>query len=154
MPTYATASELRSYIGVDSTALPDATANSLIEKAEKDIDSIAVVDRPIDDATGLRFAPASLSVKEARILRRATCAQAEFRREMGSDFFVKGQYESVTGPDYSTRGRLGTTGPQVWKELAGSGFIRLSTTTQKAGAEWKPQPDFPVRDPRTEFERG
>lgn len=154
MPTYATASELRSYIGVDSTALPDATANGLIEKAEKDIDSVAVVDRPINEATGLRFAPASLSTSEARILRRATCAQAEFRREMGSEFFVRGQYEEVTGPDYSTKGRLGSIGPQVWRELAGTGFIRLSTTTQKAGGEWKPQPDFPLRHPRTEFEQG
>ena len=34
MPTYATASQLRSYTGLDSTALPDATANALLEKAE------------------------------------------------------------------------------------------------------------------------
>lgn len=155
MPTYATASQLRSYTGLDSTALPDATANALLEKAEGDIDSFAVIDRPYDETTGRRFVPANLSSTEALILRRATCAQAEYRRAMGSEFFVVGQYASVTGPDYSTTGQLGYIGPGTWRELAASGFIKLSTTTaSRVQFKPEPQPDFPVRSQRDEFEKG
>lgn len=155
MPTYATAAQLRTYTNLTEGVLADAEANALLTRAEQDIDSIAVVDRAYDPATGRRFNPATLSTNEARILRRATCAQAEYRRVMGNDFFVAGQYASVSGPNYSTTGTLGAVGAQVWRELAGTGFIRLATTT--AGTrEFVPkvEEDFPVRNPRDEFELG
>lgn len=154
MPTYATAAQLRTYIGVDSTVLPDADANALLTKAERDIDSIAIIDRPVDEVTGLRFNPTSLSTVEALTLQRATCAQAEYRREMGNEFFVRGQYQKTTGPNYSTEGKLGTIGPATWRELNGNGFIKLTTTTAGYRQEWRPQPDFPQRHPRIEFEEG
>ena len=155
MPTYATAAQLRTYTGLDSTALPDATANALLLKAEGDIDSMIVVDRPIDGTTGRRFAPANLSTVEALILQRATCAQAEYRDSMGNEFFISGQYANVSGPDFSTTGVLGYIGPAVYREIAASGFMRLTTTT--AGFKQfgpKIQEDFPVRNAREEFELG
>lgn len=155
MPSYATAAQLRTYTELDSTALTDAAANLLLEKAEQDIDSLATVDRSYDETSGRRFTVADLSTTEALILRRATCAQAQYRKLMGMDFFTAGQYANVSGPDYSTSGTLGAIGPQVWREIGGTGFIKLSSTT--AGVtEFKPkvEPDFPTRHPRTEFETG
>ena len=153
--TYATAAQLRTYMNLNSTALPDAEAQALIEAAERDIDSLAPVDRDMDPATGLRFAPASLSAREALVLQRATCAQAQYRRMMGEEFFIRGQYLEVAGPEFSTKGKLGVIGPATWRELRGNGFIRLTTTTSTGDSlVWKPQPDFPQRKPREEFEKG
>jgi hypothetical protein len=153
--TYATPTQLRDYTGDDFLTLPDTEALRLLAKAERDIDSLAPVDRPVSEATGLRFDPTSLSGREALILQRATCAQAEYRREMGDEFFIRGQYEEVTGPEFSTKGKLGLIGPATWRELRGNGFIRLTTTTKTSDSlAWRPQPDFTKRRPREEFELG
>lgn len=155
MPTYATATQLRTYTGLDSTKLPDDAANALLNKAEDDIDSLALVNRPALESTGHRFDVATLSTTEARILRNATCAQAEYRLEMGSSFFIRSQHASVSGPDFSTNGRLSYIGPAVYRHLAGSGFIRLSTTTTgQPRFQPKTEDDWPQRDEREEFELG
>jgi hypothetical protein len=153
--TYATAAQLRAYTGDTTTTLPDAAAQALILGAERDIDSLAPVDRDVDPTTGLRFNPATLSAREALILQRATCAQAQYRKLMGPEFFIRGQYEQTSGPEFSTTGRLGIIGPATWRELRGNGFIRLSTSTATGSRMgWKPQPDFTIRHPREEFEKG
>lgn len=155
MPTYATAAQLRTYTGLDNTALPDAAANALLNKAEDDIDALSVVNHSIDPTTERRFIPASLSTNEAMILRKATCAQAEYRREMGAEFFIRSQYKSVSGPDFSTTGILSYIGPAVYRHLAGSGFIRLSTTTTgQPRFQPKTEDDFTQRNEREEFELG
>lgn len=155
MPTYATIAQLRTYVQLDSAALGDTEATNLLAKAEGDIDSIANIDRPISAATGRRFAPAELSTVEALQLQRATCAQAEYRREMGNSFFVRGQFDKVSGPDFTTEGKLGAIGPQTWRELRANGFIRLTTTTRGGPlGTLREYEDFPERQPRTEFELG
>jgi len=57
-------------------------------------------------------------------LTRATCAQAEYRDRMGEDFFIKAQYQQVTGPEFTTQGKLPIIGPKVRRELNGSGLIQ------------------------------
>jgi len=151
---YATASDLRSYTGLSSTDMPDATASALLAKSERDIDSICVVDRPVL-TDGRRFDPSALSDAEALALRRATCAQAEYRHVMGNDFFIRWQYRKVTGPDYTTEGTLSQIGPAVGRELAATGLARLSTTTATDvyGGRWGSTPDNPPASPRESFER-
>jgi len=152
---YATAAQLRDYAGLSTSDLSDATAAALIASSERDIDSLCVVDRPpLTD--GRRFDPDALSSSESLALRRATCAQAQYRYVMGTDFFVRGQYTKVTGPDYTTEGTLPHIGPAVRRELAATGLARLSTTTvtsQSAG-RWGSDPDNPPRSWRDDFERG
>ena len=155
MPTYATAAQLRTYTGLDATALPDATANAVLNKAEDDIDSLAGVNRPMIEATGHRFDVTTLSTGQVLVLRHATCAQAEYRLEMGSAFFIRSQYSSVTGPDFSTNGRLSYIGPAVYRHLSGNGLIRLTTTTTGVPRfQPKPEDDFITRDEPQEFELG
>ena len=153
--SYATPTQLRAYTGDTTTTLPDNAATALITAAQRDIDSLAPVDRDMDPTTGLRFNPATLDAREALILQRATCAQAQYRQVMGAEFFIRGQYGEVTGPEFSTKGTLGIIGPATWRELKGNGFIRLTTTTSTSDSlVWKPQPDFRHRRPREEFEKG
>jgi hypothetical protein len=136
--SYATIAQLREWTGQDATALPDPTATTLLLAAQQDIDSLAVATQPLDATTGLRFDPADLDTARTLVLARATCAQAAYRQAMGEDFFTGGQYAEVSGPDYSTKGKLGRIAPRVYRELAGAGLVRLTTTTATRDAELEP----------------
>lgn len=126
MPTYATPDELAAYVADSGVALP-ADVDALLERAERDLDRI-VGHRAVDAASGLKFVPASLSTGERADLSRATCAQAEYRAMMGEAFFVREQFDRVSGPEFSTEGALPRVGPKVWEELAGSGLLKLTTS--------------------------
>ena len=155
MPTYATITQLRDYCQLTSTELPTDEATHLLEKAEGDIDALGIIDRPISATTGRRFTPTTMTTVDALILQRATCAQAEYRRTMGKDFFIRAQYKTVSSPDYSTSGVLSYVAPGVYRELAGSGFFRLSTTTSGIRRyQPKIEDDFPYRTEREDFETG
>lgn len=137
-PTYATIVQLRDYTGKTSGELSDTAALAVLQRAEADIDSLAVVGRPVDDTTGLRFDPDTLTAAEVRTLARATCAQAEYRLEMGASFFIRPQHAEVSGPEFTTKGRLGRIGPQTYNELRGSQLVRLTTTTTNSRGELDP----------------
>lgn len=64
-----------------------------------------------------------LNENQALALAYATCAQVEFRNAMGEDYFVRPQFDSVKGPDFTTAGRLPMIGPKVKRELSGTGLI-------------------------------
>jgi len=135
VPTYATATDLRTYTGLSSTDLPDNEANVLLVKAERDLDGLVVVntvERTSENTfatTGRKFDPTTLADWQQVVLRDATCAQAEYRREMGDAFFIRGQHHEVTGPDYTTKGRLPRIAPGVWVAVGGTGLIKRTTTT-------------------------
>ena len=156
MATYATATELRTYAGADVATLPDATANRAIEQAELDLDGLSPVNHSLNTTTERRFTPSSLPTVQQIALRRATCAQAQYRLAMGEDFFIRGQHGKVTGPEFTVEGKLPRIGPQVWRELAGAGLINLTTTTGNRYTTENPRTEdwFPTRDARTEFEQG
>lgn len=133
MPTYATTEQVTEYVeGGSGVELP-AALDALIERAERDVDRI-VGARAVDDATGLKFVPATLTTGERDDLMRATAAQVEYRASMGEDFFVREQFERVTGPEFSTEGTLPRIGPKVWEELAGSGLLKLTTSWGGSGS--------------------
>jgi len=128
-PTYATAEQLRDFTGQTEEQLSDEAALAVLRKAEGDLDSLAVIGRPVLES-GHRFDPDSLSDTESAALTAACCAQAEYRLEMGPSFFIRGQHSEVSGPEFSTKGTLGRIGPQTMKELrAAPGLIQLTTTT-------------------------
>ena len=130
MATYATAAELRSWIGTDSTSLPDTEAERLLEKAERDLDGLVVVGRLWDSATGRALVPSQLAPREAALLSNAACAQAHYRQVMGDEFFVKPQFQKVTGPDFTTEGKLPRIAPEARSQLQASGLVRLTTSTR------------------------
>lgn len=142
MPTYATAADVRAYTQLDALdALADADIEKLIDAAERDIDS-AVGHFTIEDGQTLKFAPISkLDTTQRDTLNRATCAQVEYRHVMGPEFFVRAQHAKVSGPEFSTEGTLPEVGPGAWRELEGSGLLKLTTTWGGRGSD-PPWRDF------------
>ncbi len=120
LPAYASQADLEAYI--EGWTTTDAAAlERLLKRAERDVDTLLGA-YARQSATGLKLDPAALTTLQANALSRATCAQAEYRIEMGEEFFVQAQYTYVAGPDFQRRGELPRIGPKVLPELAGHGF--------------------------------
>lgn len=95
---YATASELRTELGVNNTMLPDAAANALILEAEDFTDSL-LGGWPIDETTGRKIEQSDVEAWQWTKLKRAVLLLAaelystptllqrpRYRREKGPDF--------------------------------------------------------------------
>lgn len=95
---YATATELRTELGVNSGTLPDAAANALILEAEDFTDSL-LGGWPIDETTGRKIEQAHVEAWQWAKLKRAVLLLAaelystptllqrpRYRREKGPDF--------------------------------------------------------------------
>lgn len=135
---YATAAELDDY--VEGTAYEGrfgdaARKDRILELAERDLDQEAfLLDAP--NATTIaapKLVPTELDREPREGLKRATCAQAVYRLEMGDEHFVRAQRERVTGRGFSAEGKLPIVGPQAWRELSAVGLPRLSTSTAGGG---------------------
>lgn len=126
--TYASPEELVAYLP-SGTVLDDDEANKLLAEASRDIDSAVGGWEWGDD--GSKFGainttnPTGLSNREIINLNRATLHQARYRLQMGEDFFIEDQRESVSGPDGSETGKLKKIGPMARRELQQSGLMRL-----------------------------
>lgn len=127
--TYATVQDLEGYVEGWSTDDEDA-AERLIARAEDDVDWLLGV-RPILDATGRKLDPASLWDWQAAALRRATCAQAEYRWALGEDFFRRSRPTHVKGPDFETFDKQPVIAPKAIRELQGAGLIVLGTVPDR-----------------------
>lgn len=132
-PTYA---EVTDYKDWDPTfvVVNVIDLEAILVQAERDIDMI-FVEYPMQ-SNGLKFGDphganeTGLSSDDIQRLTRATCAQAAYRMEMGPEFFVLPQYESVQGPDFSTKGFAPYIAPAVARELSGSTVLsNLSMTS-------------------------
>lgn len=128
---YATPDELREYMGVTVGDLDDEEATRLLTDAEKDVDRMAGKFFAVQ-LNGRRFGePAGanllgLDVFQVERVRDATCAQAEYRRLMGEDFFVESQPASTQGPDFTEEGRAPKYGPKARDELSDGGLMKLT----------------------------
>lgn len=123
---YATAGDLRSYTGLNSTQLPDVLATRVLLSASQDLDNVLFAATPWPDPalpSGRRLDASQLNTTVNSALVRACCAQAEYRLEMGESFFIRAQFRSASGPDFNTQGRLPRIGPKVRNELTGSGLM-------------------------------
>lgn len=74
---------------------------------------------------GRKVDPTWLEPKQVRMLTRATCAQAEYRQMMGANFFIRAQFDDVSGPVFKTTGKLPLVGPKVRRELTQSGLLLI-----------------------------
>jgi hypothetical protein len=73
---------------------------------------------------GLKVDPHQLSFSDSQALTRAVCAQAEYRDQMGPEFFAIPQFKVVSGPEFNTQGRRPRIGPRVLDELAGTDLVQ------------------------------
>jgi hypothetical protein len=70
-----------------------------------------------------RFNPSQLlEYNQLESLKSAVCAQAEYMFNMGPKFFVEEQYSNVSGPDFSTKGKLPKIAPKARREMALAGL--------------------------------
>jgi hypothetical protein len=102
-------SQVLPLIGVDTTLLTG-------------VDVVATVAQLVGG--GLKVDPWQLAPSDMMALRRATCAQAEYRDQMGESFFTMAQWMSVSGPEFRTTGRRPRIGPRVMDELASTDLIQ------------------------------
>lgn len=131
--TYAAAADLVAYVAgtayKDRIPADEPGRTALLEKAELDLDAQAFPVLATDDTTGRKMLPSDLDPNEVSALKRATCAQAVYRVEMGDEFFVRAQRERVTGRSFSAEGKLPVLGPEASRELTGGGLHRRTTST-------------------------
>lgn len=147
MSSYATLTDYENYTGVEPA--DEDAAQRALDKAEVDVDSI-LGPWPIQPATGRKLLTANtpktflsgLLDWQVKALKNAVCAQAQYRETQGEEFFVQGQYDSVSGR-FGVSGKLPYIGPQTVRELQNTGLIRTSTNTGK-GRRWPRWVDFAV----------
>jgi hypothetical protein len=125
IPTYAQRSDCLAFI--EGLNITDGLAfDRLIVRCERQIDDLLQIDHRTTGAAGPKVTPNRLSARQAEGLKNATCAQVEYRLEMGERFFKREQYESESGPDFSVRGRLPKIGPKVVPELVRVGLFKIT----------------------------
>jgi hypothetical protein len=117
--TYAEIADYRAQTGAD--------VQRALEAAERDVDR-ATGFVATDETTGLRFDPPSLHTRDATSLRRATVVQAQYRIVMGAEFFIRDQHAKVSGPEFTTEGKLARVSPAVFDELQNGDILKLSTS--------------------------
>lgn len=129
---YATREELNGYIVGGVVALGvednDEAVNPILDAASRDVDRYVGFSWSMEP-NGFRFGdltanPKKLSNEELVALKRATCAQAEYRIAKGEEFFRHDQFRSTSGPDFATQGKLARFGPKAREELRYSGLQR------------------------------
>lgn len=99
-PTYTTVADFEAY--VPGWVTDDvAELKKLLMRAERDIDAL-LGNRPTIEATGLKYAPASLDDWQKAALSRAVCGQAEFLFALGPQAQVLPAGKRVKGPDFET----------------------------------------------------
>jgi hypothetical protein len=134
---YATVAEFEEFIA-DRLELDKPTIEARLFEAERDIDTVVGPIAVIPES-GLKFDPDELEDDDREKLMRATCAQAEYRVEMGPAFFRRPQFNRVSGPDFQTEGIQPIVGPAAMRELTYSRLLRLTT----AVGDRRPAGDVP-----------
>lgn len=147
MGIYCTQADLTDYIEGLVIDNPAALERE-IARAERDLDNLVFAVWPkATDPADRKIDPATLDDVETDDLKRAACAQVEYRLEMGPEHFVRAQRERVARRGVTLEGRLPAIGPKVWDELAGSTLNWQSTrtggrgTVDPAAAGWRPYDD-------------
>jgi hypothetical protein len=132
MADYASQADFEGYVLGWVTDDP-AALERILQNAERDVDTVF---GPMELAdNGLKYGhphdanEKGLTPGQVVALTNATCAQAEYRIQMGEDFFVQDQYETVSGPNFSRTGRLARIGPKTMAELQAADLVRTMRIT-------------------------
>lgn len=136
MSQYATQAEFEAYVEGWVTENADAL-NRLLEAASRDIDVLLGPRRTLADGAfaGMKLDPGALRDWEAAALSRATCAQAEYRADIGPvEWAAAGGGGRVKGPDFEVERPTGAiagdrprVGPKVATELEPIAHLRVLT---------------------------
>jgi hypothetical protein len=133
--SYATQAQFEDYAVGWNTDDP-ATLAKHLRDATFDVDS--VLPRVDLESDGTKYGdlaggsnPKGLTAAQLVCVRRAVCAQVEYRSRMGPEFFATDQHENVSGSDFSKTGKLGFVAPAAIRELD-----RVGLVGKPAGRRW------------------
>lgn len=152
--TYITQAEFEAY--ADWQTGTEADLLKVLQRAERDIDGI-VGPWPYQ-SNGMRFGEpkttntAGLDANQKAALTRAVAAQAEYRLEMGEEFFVRAQRARSKGPDFEVEGELPYIGPKVWHELTGSGLLKVTARVGRGRDARPPWYGFAYNDESGDYD--
>lgn len=124
---YATRSDVDAYL-TDGSLPAGAEGDKLLERAERDVDNL-LGPLPFNTTTGLHYNPADLQDWEAEALKRAVCAQAEWRLKQG-DALLEPTRKLIQGPAFRVEyadaalKSSGRIGPNVKAELSAIPHLR------------------------------
>lgn len=141
LPNESVQIALASSVTENNTAINLTTASSLTGGTN-----------PLVNLTWRRIDPSRIPFADRIALMKATCAQAEYRNEMGPKFFRRPQYASVGGPDFTTKGKLPYYAPMVKRELAKTSLqvtgarASAGVGSRPLGSDWVPPfgPSWPA----------
>lgn len=137
---YATTTDLRDHLGVDSEHLSDREAAKHVAAAEDVIDRLLGSYYP-DETTGRKIVEADVQAWQWEKLKRATVALAALFHANPS-LLTEQRWNSVSGPDFSFAGPQGATvGAQVVALLDDSRLRRLATRAN-AGRRRSIRPEY------------
>lgn len=140
-PRYATVADFEEYVEGWETDNAQALER-LLERASRDVDSLLTAWPVLTD--GSRFGniagdenPRGLSDHQVRALRRATCAQADYRFRRGEDrMAIPDRAKRRRGPDFEielTEAAANDSeriGQQTRRELLGTGLRRATANAR------------------------
>jgi hypothetical protein len=130
---YTTAAALRTELGVNSTVLPDATAERYIEEAEDAIDAL-IGGRIPDATTGRKILQGDFEAWQwTKLARAATLFSASLYNE--PDLLSGPQWKSVSGPDFSFSGPLTGRIPSRVTDLLNDSGLRRTTGQAHVAAQ-------------------
>jgi hypothetical protein len=118
---YATQADFETYVEGWVTDNPDALAR-IMQRASRDIDRVCAGGEP-DGTTGLKFSPTPdwFDDQQVQALKRACCAQTQYRLIRGEEFFIDYSPTRITGPDFNQEGKPPRLSPEARRELETSG---------------------------------
>jgi hypothetical protein len=121
MSTYASLADFAQYAEAPTDYSADAKQRAL-DAAELDVDTF--LPGAVDPTSGLRLDVAALPVWQLERLIRAVVAQAEYRLEMGPEFFSHASNDEVIqGPDFTISGRRSRFSVSAAAFLRGAGLL-------------------------------
>lgn len=136
---YATASEVNSILlamDPDGYATGSEVSTAETETACHDLDAYGITSRELKNADTFKVLPSALDVGQQTKLKRAVAYQVAYRRRLGPDHFVGGEYSEVSAGGISRKGTLPMLAPAARQLLADAGLCSAVGVKQSGDGNW------------------
>jgi hypothetical protein len=133
MPTYVTVQQFRDFLLPRELTETDEELEPILELAEDDVDDAVGKFYP-DITTGRKFDVTLMTQVPWQLtaLRKAVCAQVEYRMLMGETFFIQGEQREVVGRRVEVH-KPTRLGPKAQTWLTRGKLYRLSGISRGQG---------------------
>lgn len=136
---YATATEANQILlamDPDGYATGSEVTTAEVETACHDLDSYGITSRELKNADTFKVVPSALDVGQQQKLKRAVAYQVAYRRRLGPDHFIGGEYQEVSAAGMSRKGTLPMLAPAAKQLLADAGLCSAVGVSKASDANW------------------